>query len=43
LQLVPADFLARHDAYRFLDATGSLLKTGLTGTNVMDVAVWLVG
>jgi hydroxypyruvate reductase/glycerate 2-kinase len=38
-----ADFLARHDAYSFFQATGDLLRTGLTGTNVMDVRVLLVG
>jgi hydroxypyruvate reductase/glycerate 2-kinase len=37
-----ADHLARHDAYPFFDATGDLLKTGLTGTNVMDVRVVLI-
>lgn len=38
----PADHLARHDAYTFFDVTGDLVKTGLTGTNVMDVRVMLV-
>jgi glycerate 2-kinase len=38
-----ADFLTRHDAYHFFEATGDLLRTGLTGTNVMDVRVLLVG
>lgn len=42
LSLDPADFLARHDAYPFFDRTGGLLRTGLTGTNVMDVRVILV-
>jgi hydroxypyruvate reductase/glycerate 2-kinase len=41
--LDPADFLARNDAYSFFDATGNLLRTGLTQTNVMDVRVLLVG
>jgi glycerate-2-kinase len=41
--LKPATFLARHDAYSFFAATGDLLKTGLTQTNVMDVRVVLVG
>jgi hydroxypyruvate reductase/glycerate 2-kinase len=40
--LCPGAPLARNDAYPFLDRTGSLLKTGLTGTNVMDVRVILV-
>jgi hydroxypyruvate reductase/glycerate 2-kinase len=42
LGLNPALFLARHDAYSFFDATGDLLRTGLTGTNVMDVRVFLI-
>jgi hydroxypyruvate reductase/glycerate 2-kinase len=36
------DFLHRHDAYTFFDGVGGLLRTGLTGTNVMDVRVILV-
>ncbi len=36
------DHLARHDAYPYLDAVGGLLRTGLTGTNVMDVRLTLV-
>ena len=39
----PAGHLARHDAYPFFDAVGGLLRTGLTGTNVMDVRLTLVG
>jgi glycerate 2-kinase len=38
----PAHDLAAHDAYRALDAAGALLRTGPTGTNVMDIAVLLV-
>ena len=34
--------LDRHDAYPFFDATGGLIRTGLTGTNVADVGVVLV-
>jgi hydroxypyruvate reductase/glycerate 2-kinase len=41
-RLLPAAFLARHDAYHFFRATGDLLQTGLTGTNVMDVRLVLV-
>ncbi|MSU77094.1 MAG: DUF4147 domain-containing protein [Gemmataceae bacterium] len=37
------NFLRRNDAYPFFDATGDLLKTGLTQTNVMDVRVILMG
>jgi hydroxypyruvate reductase/glycerate 2-kinase len=40
--LSPGTFLARHDAYSFFKRTGSLLTTGLTDTNVMDVRVFLV-
>jgi glycerate 2-kinase len=40
--LVSAAFLARNDAYHFFEATGDLLKTGLTQTNVMDVRVILL-
>ncbi len=42
LSLSIVDFLSRHDAYHFFEATGHLLKTGLTGTNVMDVRVILL-
>jgi glycerate 2-kinase len=41
--LDPTRHLERHDAYPFFAATGDLLKTGPTGTNVMDVRVFLVG
>jgi len=37
-----ASHLHRHDAYPILNATDSLIKTGLTNTNVMDVRVILV-
>jgi glycerate 2-kinase len=40
--LSAVDYLRRHDAYEFFKATGDLLKTGLTLTNVMDVRVTLV-
>ncbi len=42
LAIAPAEFLGRHDAYHFFSKTGDLLRTGLTGTNVMDVRVLLV-
>jgi hydroxypyruvate reductase/glycerate 2-kinase len=38
----PTAYLDRNDTYPFFDATGDLLKTGLTQTNVMDVRVILV-
>jgi hydroxypyruvate reductase/glycerate 2-kinase len=43
LGLLPSTFLARHDAYHFFEATGDLIRTGLTETNVMDVRVLLIG
>jgi hydroxypyruvate reductase/glycerate 2-kinase len=42
LNLNPKDFLDRHDSYHFFEATGGLFKTGLTGTNVMDLGVILL-
>jgi len=41
-QLDANDFLRRHDAYALFDRVGGLLRTGLTGTNVMDVRAVLV-
>jgi hydroxypyruvate reductase/glycerate 2-kinase len=38
-----ADHLRRHDAYRYFEERGGLLRTGLTQTNVMDVRVVLIG
>jgi glycerate 2-kinase len=43
LGLDPASYLQRHDSYAFFEATGSLLRTGLTHTNVMDVRLFLIG
>ena len=40
--LDPASFLRRNDAWSFFDATGGLLRTGPTHTNVCDVRVVLV-
>jgi hydroxypyruvate reductase/glycerate 2-kinase len=42
LKLNAGNFLVRNDAYQFFNATGDLLKTGLTQTNVMDVRVILI-
>ena len=42
LGLHPRPFLDRNDAYPFFEATGGLLKTGPTHTNVMDLRVVLV-
>lgn len=36
-------FLAANDSYHFFEPLGDLLKTGPTGTNVMDVRLMLVG
>lgn len=41
--LSPEAFLARHDAYPFFDAIGCLVQVGLTGTNVTDILVALIG
>ena len=38
----PAADLASHDAYPALEAAGALLKTGPTGTNVMDIVAAVV-
>ena len=38
-----ADYLARNDSYHFFEKIEGLVKTGPTGTNVMDVRVVLVG
>lgn len=37
------EFLARNDSYHYLQATGDLLITGPTFTNVMDLHVILIG
>jgi hydroxypyruvate reductase len=41
--LDPAAALARNDSYHFFEPLGDLVKTGPTGTNVMDVRLVLVG
>jgi glycerate 2-kinase len=41
-ELDPDDALRRHAAYPFFERAGGLIRTGLTGTNVMDVRVILV-
>jgi glycerate 2-kinase len=38
-----AGYLARNDSYAFFDALGDLVKTGPTGTNVIDVNIMLAG
>jgi hydroxypyruvate reductase len=42
LNLDPADYLRRTDAYHFFEAAGGLIKTGPTHTNVCDVRVVVV-
>jgi hydroxypyruvate reductase len=41
-RLDPADYLRRCDAYSFFSATGGLIKTGPTHTNVGDLRVVVV-
>ncbi len=43
LQISAQEYLDRHDSYRFFDALGDLIRTGPTGTNVMDVHIMLAG
>jgi len=43
LRLSLDDFLERNDSFRFLEQTGDLIVTGPTGTNVMDIAILLIG
>lgn len=41
--LDPVKALEENDAYRFLDASGDILRTGPTGTNVADLQVYVEG
>ncbi len=43
LGLEAAEYLVRNDSYHFFDRLGDLVKTGPTGTNVMDVTIMLAG
>jgi len=38
-----AEFLDRNDSYRYFESLDDLIKTGPTGTNVMDVRFVLAG
>jgi hydroxypyruvate reductase len=38
-----AAHLAENDSYRYFEALGDLIKTGPTGTNVMDIRILLAG
>ena len=42
LGLDPLQFLANNDSYHFFQKTAGLVKTGPTGTNVMDVRMLLI-
>jgi glycerate 2-kinase len=37
------DYLERNDSSRFFEQTGGLIRTGPTGTNVMDIVILLIG
>ncbi len=41
--LSPAAYLENNNAYPFFEQTGGLIKTGPTGTNVMDIGIGLIG
>jgi glycerate 2-kinase len=41
--LIPAKFLQANDSWNFLNATGDLIVTGPTHTNLMDLQILLVG
>jgi glycerate 2-kinase len=41
LGLDPAEFLRNNNSYAFFSALGDLVKTGPTGTNVMDIEILL--
>jgi glycerate 2-kinase len=43
LGLDPAEFLRNNNSYAFFSALGDLVKTGPTGTNVMDIEILLAG
>jgi glycerate-2-kinase len=43
LGLTPAQFLRDNDSSNFLKATGDLIVTGPTQTNLMDLQILLVG
>ena len=42
LSLDPASYLDNNDSYSFFDNAGGLIRTGPTGTNVMDLRVFLL-
>ncbi|MCR4395466.1 MAG: glycerate kinase [Candidatus Saccharicenans sp.] len=42
LTLSPSSYLENNDSYSFFEQAGGLLKTGPTGTNVMDLRLFLL-
>ena len=42
VQPAAARYLAKNDSYRYFAKYGGLVKTGPTGTNVMDIRVMLI-
>jgi glycerate 2-kinase len=42
VNLDPRPFLANNDSYHYFEKAGGLIKTGPTGTNVMDVRMLLI-
>jgi hydroxypyruvate reductase len=42
LQVEPEEYLRRHASYDFFEKVDALIKTGPTGTNVMDLRICLV-
>ena len=42
LGLNPVKFLGKNDSYNFFNKINSLVKTGPTGTNVMDIGIALI-
>jgi hydroxypyruvate reductase len=42
MNLNPQSFLDDNDSYHFFERMGGLVKTGPTGTNVMDVRILLI-
>ncbi|HET54424.1 MAG TPA: glycerate dehydrogenase, partial [Ignavibacteria bacterium] len=42
LNLKPEKFLEENNSYNFFDSIGTLIKTGSTGTNVMDIQIALL-
>ena len=43
LGLAPQTYLDNNDSYHFFEPLHALIKTGPTGTNVMDVRLMLIG